>query len=217
MRIVGNQQLSVGEKTTGYQFHIDLCSFDDADDGNTNDIENNNFNIAYGAARTRPTRPQRLQVERLAATERGTEPPVARTGGVLRRRRSWRGAGGSQDLHRWSWRHGQVLHHASGGGSGGLRHLAMSASALTGVACTAIPTRMPVRTTAGQFKLGIIQSRFRPLEEIELVRLRQNLLQGRPSLIFVTIDEISCTAAAQLQTALEKAHRATAQIDSGLY
>ncbi len=55
----------------------------------------------------------------------------------------------------------------------------------------AIPIRTPVRTTAGQFKLGIIQSRFRPLEEIELVRLRQNLLQGRPSLIFVTIDEIS--------------------------
>ncbi len=51
MRIVGNQQLSVGEKSTGYQFHIDLCSFDDADDGNTNDTENNNYTIAYGAAR----------------------------------------------------------------------------------------------------------------------------------------------------------------------
>ena len=54
MRIVGNQQLSVGEKTTGYQFHIDLCSFDDADDGNTNDTENNNYTIAYGAARHNP-------------------------------------------------------------------------------------------------------------------------------------------------------------------
>ena len=34
-----------------YQFHIDLCSFDDADDGNINDTENNNYTIAYGAAR----------------------------------------------------------------------------------------------------------------------------------------------------------------------
>jgi hypothetical protein len=45
-----------------YQFHIDLCSFDDADDGNTNDIENNNFNIAYGAARHETNEPTTLSM-----------------------------------------------------------------------------------------------------------------------------------------------------------
>jgi hypothetical protein len=67
-------------------------------------------------------------------------------------------------------------------------------SALSGVACTAIPTRTGVRTTASLFKLGISPANIRPLRDAQRISICDFLRNP----IAIIIDEISFAAASVL-------------------
>ena len=60
-------------------------------------------------------------------------------------------------------------------------------SSLTGIACTAIPTKKPAKTTASTFKLGLAPSKIKNLKDSELLTIRSEVDSN--NLVIIVIDE----------------------------